>query len=130
MAWQQPIWVTSFQAAKDLSDYQWELVALTTACKVTNITSAAAIKVGVLQNNPTSGMEASVMIVGITKVKAGGAISTAGQLMSNGATTTYGGGVAAATSSTKGHNIGYALEAAAQGGDIITMLINGNITQV
>ncbi|MHA2164205.1 MAG: hypothetical protein ACXABF_17475 [Candidatus Thorarchaeota archaeon] len=67
MAWQQPIWVTTFQAAKDLSSYQWELVAITTACKVTNITCSAAKKVGVLQNNPTSGLEASVMVVGISR---------------------------------------------------------------
>jgi hypothetical protein len=128
MAWQQPIWETTFQAAKDLSDYQYELVAITTACKVTNITCSAAKKVGILQNNPTCGMEASVMVVGISKVKAAGAFSTAG-LLKPVATTTFGGGVAAATSATKGHNIGYAMQASAQGGDIVTMFINGNIAQ-
>jgi len=129
MAWQQPIWVTSFQAAKDLSNYQFELVAITTACKVTNITCSAAPKVGIMQNNPTCGVEAGVMVIGISKVKAAGAFST-GQHLKPTATTTYGGGVIAATSATKGHSIGYALEASAQGGDIVTMLINGNITQV
>jgi hypothetical protein len=129
MAWQQPIWVTTFQAAKDLSNFQFELVAITTECKVTNITCSAGKKVGILQNNPTSGMEASVMVVGISKVKAAGAFSTAGELKPT-ATTTYGGGVVAATSSTKGHNIGYAMEAASQGGDIVTMMLNGNIAQV
>jgi hypothetical protein len=129
MAWQQPNFVVSFQAAKDLSNYQWELVAITTAAKVTNITCSAAAKIGVMQNNPTSGMEASVMVVGVSKVKAAGAFSTGGQLAPT-ATTTYGGGVIAATSATKGHSIGYALEAAAQGGDIVTVLLNGNIAQV
>ncbi len=124
MAWRQPNFVISFQAEKDLSNFQHEFVALTTKITVTNITSAAANQMGVLQNNPTSGMEANVMIVGVTKIKAGAAFSSNSLLKQNGAATTYGGGVIANTSATIGHNVGRSLEAAGQGGDIVTMLIN------
>jgi hypothetical protein len=129
MAWEQPLFTLSFPAAKDLSSYQFELVQLTTDKKVTNITSSAAYKLGILQNNPTSGLEASVMVMGVSKAKLGGAVGVRQQIKSNGASTSAGGTIVAATSATKGHNIGYALEAGSAT-DIVTVVIGGLVLQV
>ena len=129
MAWEQPLFNLTFPAARNLSTAQFRLVQLTTAMKVDRITSVAAPKLGILQNNPTSGMEANVMCIGVSKAHLGGNVGKRQQIQSNGASTTLGGTIVAATSATKGHNIGYALEAGAAS-NIVTVLLNGNNMQV
>ena len=66
MAWEQPLFNMSYQAAKDLTSYQFEVVRLTTAAKVSNVTSDGKPFVGILQNKPTSGAEANVMAIGVS----------------------------------------------------------------
>lgn len=127
MAWEQPLWYLSFQAAADLSSYQHEVVRMTTTGKVNAVTSAGMPLVGVLQNNPTSGNEAKVMAIGVTKIKAGGAIGRGGKVKVNATSTSNAGTVIAATSDVDPRTVGYALEASAQAGDIITAVINFKI---
>ena len=60
-------------AAADLSAKQYNFVKLDGNGDVvlTDASSAGEIPIGVLQNAPTSGQAATVMIVGISKVEAG-----------------------------------------------------------
>lgn len=127
MAWEQPLFNMSYQASKNLSTYQWEVVRITTAAKVANVTSATKAMIGVMQNNPTSGREANVMAIGVSKVKAGGAFSTGQRLKINSAATSNGGTLIAATceAQVSGH-IAVALQASAQAGDIVAAIINMN----
>jgi hypothetical protein len=128
MAWEQPLFNFSAKTAKDLSSYQHQVVRLTTAEKLTFVSCAAVanVAIGVLQDQPTSGMDGNVMIVGISKVKAGGAVSRGQLLGLQLASTTYPGMLVAATTASKGSTkpVGRALQGAAQAGDIIPALIN------
>ena len=122
MAWEQPLFNLSFTTAKDLSSYQFQIVNLTTADQITVLTSAKSGAIGILQDKPTSGMQGSVMVIGVSKVKAGGAINS-GQLVGAEATSAR---VIAVTTATMGSTvaIGRAFGASAQADDIIPVLIN------
>lgn len=126
MAYEQPGFkIGTFVASEDLSSQKFKVVVLTTTAKLAVPTSATGSNIGVLQNNPTSSGEANVMVNGITKVSAGGAFSTAQRLQVNAT-----GSLIAVTSATAalGNNVGIALEASAQAGDIVACLINfGNL---
>jgi len=128
MAWEQPLFSLSFKAAKDLSNYQHQVVRLTTADRITFVSSAAVanVAIGVLQDNPTCTAEGNVMVIGITKVKAGGAVSRGQLLGLQVASTTYPGMLVAVTTATKGSTkpVGRALQGAAQACDIIPAMIN------
>jgi hypothetical protein len=75
MATEQAIWRDSFEAAEDLSDYQWHFVALNSSGKVRLMDSEDEVAIGVLQNAPESGAAAEVMILGKTKLVANAALS-------------------------------------------------------
>lgn len=77
MAIENPVLVKSFIAAEDLSSYQYHAV---TQYGMSNTTvglmnAATDIAVGILQNAPTSGQVADVMMMGISKMKANAAIA-------------------------------------------------------
>ena len=110
-----------FVASEDLSSQKYKVVTLTTTAKLAVPTSATGSHLGVLQNNPTCGHEANVMVNGITKVSAGGAFATAQRVQVNAT-----GSLIAVTSATPalGNNVGIALEPSAQAGDIVACLIN------
>lgn len=128
MAWEQPLFNFSAKTAKDLSSYQFQVVRLTTAEKLTFVSCAAVanVSIGVLQDAPTSGMEGNVMLAGISKVKVGGAVSRGNLLGMQLASTTYPGMLVQATTATKGATrpVGRALQGAAQAGDIIPAIIS------
>ncbi len=130
MAYEQPNFsIGIYVAGEDLSSKQWEVVKMTTSGKIQAVTSSGSY-LGVLQNNPTSGLEADVMVIGVSKVKAGGAFNKGGRLKVNQAATAIAGALVAVTSGTAAisNNVGIALEAAAQGSDIVAALINfGNV---
>jgi hypothetical protein len=70
---------TTLVAGADLSSSQYKFVKIDNATGYAVIVSGATDRpIGVLQNNPISGAEAEVLIVGGTKVYAGGTAS-AGQ---------------------------------------------------
>lgn len=127
MAWEQPLFSVSFKTAKDLSARQWQVVRLTTAGRITFLTCGAGNPaLGILQDAPTCGMEGNVMIAGISKVKAAGAVGYGGALSQQINSTSYPGMLVAITTAMKGavHPVGRALQAAAQAGDIIPAIIN------
>jgi len=60
----------SYTAAADLSSYQYHFVKLASATTVTYADDAGAA-IGILQNNPISGEQASVMLLGISNMVVG-----------------------------------------------------------
>lgn len=76
MAYEKDQVVTkTFKAGADLSAKQYYFMKLTgTADEVTVCNGATDKPIGVLQNKPTSGQAAEVVIIGITKVSADGTL--------------------------------------------------------
>lgn len=71
MAFQSsPVLDFSFKAAEDLSSYQYHFVKVDTNGQVRLLDSGDELPDGVLQNAPASGEEATVRILGISKVVA------------------------------------------------------------
>jgi len=108
-------------AAADLSALQYTFVKLDSAGKAAAAAAATDIPIGVLQNAPTSGQEAEVLIVGGTKIVAGAAISE-GALVG---TSSTGKAVAlvAGTDTTK-YVVGTLLTESGASGDVVTAVIN------
>lgn len=75
MAYEIPGLVVSFPAGGDLSSSQFKFVKLNASGQVVDIAAATDVPIGVLQNNPTSGQGATVMIDGITKLQADAALT-------------------------------------------------------
>lgn len=64
-----------FTASADLSGKQFYFVKLSGAGTVTVCAAATDVPIGVLQNKPTSGQAAEVMMLGISKVSSDAALS-------------------------------------------------------
>ena len=75
MSTEQAIWRESFEAAEDLSDYQFHFVSLTSASKAQLLNAEDEVAIGILQNAPESGQAAEVMIVGKSKLVANAALT-------------------------------------------------------
>ena len=108
-------------ARADLSSKQYTFVKLDSSGQAVAASGATDIPIGVLQNAPTSGQEAEVLVVGGTKIVAGAAIGE-GALVGTGAT---GKAVAlvAGTDTTK-YVVGTLLTESAADGNIVTAVIN------
>jgi len=74
MATEQAIWRESFEAAEDLSDYQYHFVMLDSS-GVRLPDSEDEVSIGILQNAPDSGEAADVMIIGKSKLVASAALA-------------------------------------------------------
>jgi len=108
-------------AAADLSSLQYTFVKLNASGQAAAASAATDIPIGVLQNAPTSGQEAEVLVVGGTKIVAGAAIGE-GALIGTSAT---GRAVAlvSGTDTTK-FVVGTLLTESGASGDIVTAVIN------
>jgi len=108
-------------AGADLSSKQYTFVKLDSSGQAVAASGATDIPIGVLQNAPTSGQEAEVLIVGGTKIVAGAAIGE-GALVG---TSAAGKAVAlvAGTDTTK-YVVGTLLTESAADGNIVTAVIN------
>jgi len=108
-------------AGADLSAKQYTFVKINSSGEAIAAAAATDIPVGVLQNAPTSGQEAEVLVVGGTKIVAGAAISEGAQV----GTSSAGKAVAlvAGTDTTK-YVAGTLLTESAADGNIVTAVIN------
>jgi hypothetical protein len=108
-------------AGADLSAKQYTFVKVNSSGEAIAAAAATDIPVGVLQNAPTAGQEAEVLIVGGTKVVAGAAIGDGAQI----GTGSTGKAVAlvAGTDTTK-YVVGTLLTESAADGNIVTAVIN------
>ncbi|OPL10755.1 MAG: hypothetical protein AVO38_16315 [delta proteobacterium ML8_D] len=75
MSTEQSIWRETFEAAEDLSDYQYHFVVLNTSGKVRLLDAEDEVAIGILQNAPESGEAAEVMILGKSKCVANAALA-------------------------------------------------------
>jgi len=118
MATQQPAFsIGTLTAAADLSAKQFHAVKITAAQQVNLSTVAGEPVIGILQNKPASGAAADIMVIGVTKVKAGAAIAAGASVMAG----ADGRIITAATAGSE--VIGKALEAAANADEIISILL-------
>jgi len=111
---------TTLVAGADLSAKQFTFVKLNSSGQAIAAAAATDVPVGVLQNAPTSGQEAEVLIVGGTKIVAGAAIT----LPNNIGTGATGKAVALATTDTTKYVVGQLITASAADGDIVTAVVN------
>lgn len=75
MAYEIPVLVASFEANADLSAKQYRAMKMATGGKVDVFSGATDVFIGVLQNKPTSGQTAEVMLFGISKVDSDAALA-------------------------------------------------------
>ena len=105
------------RAAEDLSEARYRFVTQNTTGGIERLETAGGKALGVLQSPTESGEAAEVMLTGVTKMVAGAAIATTGEVT----TDTQGRAVLA---STAGHSInGIALETASAAGEVIAVLL-------
>lgn len=64
----------SFEAAEDLSSFQYHFVALNSSSQIKLLDTANEISIGILQDAPTSGQAGNVMLLGKSKVVANAAL--------------------------------------------------------
>ena len=112
----------TFVAGADLSTKQFTFVKLNSSGQVIAAAAATDIPIGVLQNNPTSGQEAAVTIVGGTKIVASAA-ATLGTALNFGTSSAGKAATLAVTDTTK-YVLGVYLEAPAADGNIVAAVIN------
>lgn len=108
-------------AAADLSSKQYTFVKLDSDGKAAAAAAATDVPIGVLQNAPTAGQEAEILVIGGTKIVAGAAIGE-GSLVG---TSSAGKAVAltVGTDTTK-YVAGTLLTESAADGNIVTAVIN------
>ena len=121
MAYELPGQVATFTAAADLSAKQYYFVKITADNTVNVCAAVTDIPIGVLQNAPTSGQAASVMLYGITKLTAKEAIAVGNNV---GTGSDGRADVVAAGSDTTVRICGQAIEAAGAAGQVISCAIN------
>jgi len=109
--------VTGLVAGADLSAGQYRFVELSAANTVTIANAITDNVIGVLQNNPTSGQSAEVVVFGRTKISADAAFAVGAQL------STSVDGQAQAAVATQ-HVCGMALEAASAADEIVSVFVN------
>lgn len=106
-------------AGADLSAEQYKFVKLNSSGQAVVCAAITDRPIGILQNAPTSGQEAEVLVVGGSKLKAGGSITEGAML---GITSTGTGKAIVAGTDTTQYTLGTALTEGASG-EIITVVI-------
>ena len=107
----------TLKAGADLRNYQYRIVYMSAADTVTFATTATAVSIGILQNDPDTGEAAVVRVLGTSKIKMEDAESR-GAMITASAT-----GMGVSADADKNWVIGTLLEAAAAG-DIAELLIS------
>ena len=116
----QPFKIT-LNAGADLSSSQYHFVKLDASGNAVECAATTDKPVGVLQNKPTSGNQAEIVVIGVTKASADAAVVAGAQLgaAADGQVVTY----VAGTDTTKGL-VGQAITSAGAAGVIFTAIVN------
>jgi hypothetical protein len=106
-------------AGADLSALQYTFVKLNSSGQAIAVAAATDLPIGILQNAPTSGQEAEVLVVGGSKLVLGGTVAAAATV----GTSSAGAGVAIVhgTDTTK-YALGQAVTGGASG-EIVTVVV-------
>ena len=82
MAWELPNFVITLPAGADLSSSQYFFVKVNSSGQAVVCATAGEAAIGILQNKPTSGQAAQIMVQGVSKLVVGaGGTLTAGDLV-------------------------------------------------
>jgi hypothetical protein len=124
MAYEIPFNKITLEAAADLSAHQFRYVKIDAAGKAAAIAAATDLPIGVLQNRPTAGSAAEIVVDGVTKLQADAAL-VPGTIIG----TSADGQADAKTlgTDTTEHVNGLVLEGAAAAGNLITALVHCGI---
>jgi hypothetical protein len=110
-------------AAADLSSNQYNFVKLDSTGKAAAVTATTDRPIGILQNAPTLGQEAEVLVVGGSKLVAGGAITEGAVIGTSaagkGSALTIGG-----SSGTAFYILGTSLEEVSAANSVTTVVVN------
>jgi hypothetical protein len=109
-------------AGADLSALQYTFVKQNSSGQVIAVAAATDVPLGVLQNNPTSGQEATILVTGGTKLKAGATITLGTHFVFGTTSTGTATPLAPGTDTTK-YILGVPLATAASG-DIMSAIVN------
>ena len=115
------------KAGADLSTKQYHFVKLDASSDIIICNGADDVPYGVLQNNPNTGEEAVVMLIGITKLIAGEDISTPATLIATG-TDARGEAVVEGTDITR-YLVASTIEGGAADGEVATVVVNSAVAQ-
>jgi len=110
----------SLVAGGDLSAQQYKFVKLNSSGQVVVCAAITDRPIGVLQNDPTSGKVAQVLVSGGTKLVLGGTVAAAASV---GITSAGAGKAIVAGTDTTQYTLGYALTGGASG-EIVTAVIS------
>lgn len=111
------VFIPGLVAGSSLATAQYKAVALSSTAGQVKV-AAAGGGIGILQNDPAAGEAALVMAIGISKAVASTGIAIGAKITGN--------STGVVTTLTANHNVlGIALEAAANTGDIIRVLLTG-----
>lgn len=121
MAVYQNVFCKSFVAGGNLSTKQYHFVKLSAANTVVICSGATDIPIGILQNNPESGAEATVMMLGTSKLVSDAALSV-GALI--GTSADGQGDAKTAGTDTTEYVVGVALSASTAAGGVIEVALN------
>ena len=108
-------------AGADLSAKQYYFVKLNSSGQAILCAAATDYPIGVLQNNPISGAEATVVVAGGTKIVASAAIAAGVQI---GTASTGKADAKTAGTDTTEYTVGQVLLASAADADVLTAVIN------
>jgi hypothetical protein len=123
MAFQSsPVLDFSFKAAENLSNYQYHFVIIDSNGKVALMNALGDYLIGVLQNAPAADEEATVRILGISKVVANAAIDE-GSFVNAEFVSTSDCGKAQATTSNSVTSCGMVVGASGAEDDLVSVLL-------
>jgi|TARA_R100000093_G_scaffold66958_1_gene38220 hypothetical protein len=121
MAWTIPGFSFTRVAGADLSSDQYKYVKLSTTDTVILCAAATDVPIGILQNAPASGAEATIMVTGISKVSSDAALSIGNQI---GTSADGQADAKTAGSDTTEYVVGVVLEASSGAGALATATVN------
>ncbi len=108
-------------AGADLSSSQYKFVKMSADNTCVICAAATDVPIGVLQNDPASGEEASVTVIGGTKLTASAAIAAGIKIGTNNAGKAD---AKIAGTDTTEYTVGQVLSASGADGDLLTAVIN------
>ena len=108
-------------ASGDLSAQQYKFVKMSADNTCVICAAATDVPIGVLQNTPTSGKEASVTVIGGTKLVASAAIAAGVKIGTNNAGKAD---AKVAGTDTTEYTVGAVIQASGADGDILTAVVN------
>ena len=121
MAWTIPGFSFTRVAGADLSSDQYKYVKLSTTDTVILCAAATDVPIGILQNAPASGAEATIMVTGMSKVSSDAALSIGNQI---GTSADGQADAKTAGSDTTEYVVGVVLEASSGAGALATATVN------